>query len=165
MMDDVRRLAPYGTHWRDDLILVKFPRGRGDMKTFRAIFLALAAASATSAQEINVDAGKALFRTYCWQCHGLNAKGAGPMAEMLAIETPDLTELAKRNGGEFPTETVAMQIDGRTPLLAHGGEMPIFGPSLDSDQNVVLRLQSGQQLMTGLPLANVVSYLETLQTK
>ena len=87
------------------------------------------------------------------------------MAEMLAIETPDLTELSKRNGGKFPTEAVAMQIDGRSPLLAHGGEMQIFGPSLDSDQNVALRLKSGQLLMTGLPLANVIVYLQSLQTE
>lgn len=87
------------------------------------------------------------------------------MAEMLAIETPDLTELSKRNGGVFPTEAVAMQIDGRSPLLAHGGEMPIFGPSLESDQNVTLRMKSGQQLMTGVPLANVIVYLESLQTE
>jgi hypothetical protein len=58
-----------------------------------------------------------------------------------------------------------MQIDGRSPLLSHGGEMPIFGPSLDSNQNVVLRLKSGQQLMTGLPLANVIVYLQSLQTE
>jgi hypothetical protein len=58
-----------------------------------------------------------------------------------------------------------MQIDGRSPLLAHGGEMPIFGPALESDQNVTLRMQSGQQLMTGVPLANVIVYLEPLQTE
>ena len=81
------------------------------------------------------------------------------------IETPDLTELSKRNGGAFPTEAVAMQVDGRFPLLAHGGEMPIFGPSLESDQNVTLRMKSGQQLMTGVPLANVIVYLESLQTE
>jgi len=94
-----------------------------------------------------------------------HGKGLGPMAEMLAIDTPDLTGLSKRNNGVFPTEAVAMQIDGRSPLLAHGGEMPIFGPSLESDQNVALRLESGQSLMTGVPLASVIVYLESLQQK
>jgi mono/diheme cytochrome c family protein len=135
------------------------------MVTIRAMIFALAAAGAASAQEIDVEAGKNLFLNSCWQCHGIDAKGFGPMAEMLAIETPDLTELSKRNGGVFPTEAVAMQIDGRSPLLAHGGEMPIFGPSLESDQNVALRMNSGQQMMTGLPLANVIVYLESLQTE
>ena len=135
------------------------------MVTIRAMIFTLAAAGAASAQEINVEDGKTLFLNSCWQCHGLDAKGFGPMAEMLAIETPDLTELSKRNGGVFPTEAVAMQIDGRSPVLAHGGEMPIFGQSLESDQNVALRMQSGQQLMTGVPLANVIVYLESLQTE
>ena len=136
------------------------------MVIIRAVTLALAAAaSSVAAQEADIEAGKNLFLNSCWQCHGLDAKGFGPMAEMLAIDTPDLTELSKRNGGEFPTETVARQIGGRSPLLAHGGEMPIFGPSLDSDQNVTLRMKSGQQLMTGVPLANVIVYLESLQTE
>ena len=135
------------------------------MDFIRAAIIALAATGAVSAQEVDVEAGKTLFLNSCWQCHGLDAKGFGPMAEMLAIETPDLTELSKRNGGVFPTQTVAMQIDGRSPLLAHGGEMPIFGPSLESDQNVALRMNSGQQIMTGLPLANVIVYLESLQTE
>jgi len=135
------------------------------MVIIRAMIFVLAAGGAASAQEIDVEDGKTLFLNSCWQCHGLDAKGFGPMAEMLAIETPDLTELSKRNGGVFPTEAVAMQIDGRSPVLAHGGEMPIFGQSLESDQNVALRMKSGQQLMTGVPLANVIVYLESLQTE
>ena len=91
------------------------------MVKIRAMIFTLAAAGAASAQEINVEDGKTLFLNSCWQCHGLDAKGFGPMAEMLAIETPDLTELSKRNGGVFPTEAVAMQIDGRSPVLAHCG--------------------------------------------
>ena len=87
------------------------------------------------------------------------------MAEKLAIVTPDLTKLSARHDGSFPTEAVARQIDGRAPVLAHGGEMPIFGPSLESDQNVTLPLASGQPLMTGLPLANVGVYLESIQVE
>ncbi len=126
---------------------------------------AVAVANTALAQEADRQAGEDLFMTYCWQCHGLDATGNGPMAEMLAIGTPDLTRLAAGNGGAFPTEVVAMQIDGRAPLLAHGGEMPIFGPFLDSDLFVALPLESGQPMMTGLPLANVVVYLESIQTE
>jgi hypothetical protein len=39
---------------------------------------------------------------------------------------PDLTAL--NAAGEFPVLRVARQIDGRDRLLAHGGEMPLFGP-------------------------------------
>ncbi len=131
----------------------------------RGIVLALLLACPGFAQEISVENGRDLYRTYCWQCHGFDATGDGPMAEMLAIKTPDLTKLADRNGGAFPTEVVARQIDGRAPLLAHGGEMPIFGPSLESDQNVALATASGQPLMTGLPLANVIVFLESIQSE
>lgn len=130
---------------------------------YRATVLAIATASMASAQEVTIQDGQDLFQTYCWQCHGRDATGGGPMAEMLAIETPDLTKLSARNGGSFPTEIVARQIDGRAPLLAHGGEMPIFGPSLESDKNVALPLASGQPMMTGVPLASVIVYLESIQ--
>ena len=132
---------------------------------FRVILLALVCGGASAAQEADKLVGQELFLTHCWQCHGLDATGTGPMAEMLAIDTPDLTRLASRNDGVFPTEAVARKIDGRTPLLAHGGEMPIFGPFLDSDQFVALSTLSGQPMMTGLPLANVVVYLESLQQR
>ena len=87
------------------------------------------------------------------------------MAEMLAIRTPDLTKLAARNDGVFPTELVAQQVDGRSPLLAHGGEMPIFGPALDSDKQIALSLPSGQPMMTGVPLASLIAFLETIQVE
>ena len=85
------------------------------------------------------------------------------MAEILAIPTPDLTRLAAENNGVFPLEAIARQIDGRDALLAHGGEMPIFGPFLDTDQAVAFRLPSGQAMLTSQPLADVVVYLESLQ--
>ena len=131
----------------------------------RTIFLAFAMAASASAQEPDVQAGQDLFMTHCWQCHGRSASGDGPMAEMLAIPTPDLTRLAARNNGVFPLEAIARQIDGRAALLAHGGEMPIFGPFLETDQTVAFRLPSGQPMMTSQPLANVIVYLESLQKK
>ncbi len=131
----------------------------------RGMLLAVAFVSTASAQEPDSQAGQDLYMTYCWQCHGLDATGDGPMAEMLAIPTPNLTMLASSNAGVFPADDVAMKVDGRAPMLAHGGEMPIFGPVFDSDQSVALRLPSGQTLMTDLPLGNLLVYLETLQSQ
>jgi len=131
----------------------------------RAISLAVILAGSAHAQEVDADAGRDLYMTYCWQCHGFDGKGFGPMAEMLAIATPDLTGLAQRNNGAFPRKTVATKIDGRSPLLAHGGDMPIFGPVLENGPQVALGLKSGQPMMTGLPLANVVIYLESIQAE
>lgn len=125
--------------------------------------LALVLAGSAAAQDLDPQTGRHLYLTHCWQCHGKDAKGDGPMASMLVIPPPDLTQLAARNNGVFPLESVARQIDGRNALLAHGGEMPIYGPYLDIGKGVFLRLPSGQPMITGLPLANVIVYLESLQ--
>ncbi len=135
------------------------------MRVIRGIALAALTSGAAIAQDLNVQDGNDLYRTYCWQCHGFEATGDGPMVEMLAIRTPDLTKLAARNDGVFPTELVARQVDGRSPLLAHGGEMPIFGPALDSDKQIALSLPSGQPMMTGVPLASLIAFLETIQVE
>ncbi len=135
------------------------------MRVIRGIALAALTSGAAIAQDLNVQDGNDLYRTYCWQCHGFEATGDGPMAEMLAIRTPDLTKLAARNDGVFPTELVAQQVDGRSPVLAHGGEMPIFGPALDSDKQIALSLPSGQPMMTGVPLASLIAFLQTIQVE
>ncbi|WP_170608327.1 c-type cytochrome [Ruegeria arenilitoris] len=133
------------------------------MPVFRGILITLLAAGSALAQEVSVQEGNDLYRTYCWQCHGLEATGDGPMAEMLAIRTPDLTKLAAQNDGVFPTELVARQVDGRSMVLAHGGEMPIFGAVFETDQQTAITLPSGQKMMAGLPLASLLMYLETIQ--
>ena len=125
----------------------------------------LLVAGAAAAQDADPSDGQELFRLHCAQCHGADATGGGPMAEMLAVATPDLTVLAANNGGGFPTAEVARQIDGRDRMLAHGGDMPIFGPYLEADQNIPLRLPSGQTMLTGLPLANIIVYLESIQSE
>lgn len=123
----------------------------------------LAWAAAASAQDLDPEAGRALFMDHCMQCHGADARGDGPMSGLLAVSTPDLTTISARNGGGFPTAEVAKQIDGRARVLAHGGDMPIFGPFLDTALQVPLRLPSGQTMMTGVPLAQVMIYLESIQ--
>ena len=125
--------------------------------------IAATGAGAVPAQVADPDNGRDIFMSYCVQCHGFDAEGAGPMAELLNVATPDLTVLAKGNGGLFPTADVAMKIDGRTLVLAHGGDMPLFGPFFDVGTNVTLRLPSGQSMMMSQTLADLISFIETLQ--
>jgi mono/diheme cytochrome c family protein len=78
--------------------------------------------------------GPYVFRTYCASCHGVEGRGDGPLAEQLRYRPADLTAIAKRNGGEFPTEQVVRIVDGRKPLKGHGGpDMPVWG---DAFRNV-----------------------------
>ena len=99
--------------------------------------LSVTAASPIGAQEAQQAApagqptafvGSDLFRTYCATCHGLQAKGDGPLAEMLKKRPADLTVFARSNGGTFPAEMVGRIIDGRQPVAGHGGkDMPVWG--------------------------------------
>src|SRR5215470_13260272 len=80
-----------------------------------------ASAAAGPAQEPWRDSGVALFGTYCASCHGRDGHGDGPVAESLKTRPPNLTQLAKLNGGMFPAERTRRVIDGReVGVRAHG---------------------------------------------
>ncbi len=72
--------------------------------------------------------GAEVYRTYCASCHGTSARGDGPLASSMRRKPANLTEMAKRNGGLFPTELAFKTIDGRQPMRGHGGpDMPVWG--------------------------------------
>jgi mono/diheme cytochrome c family protein len=74
--------------------------------------------------------GKDLFKAYCASCHGLDAKGKGPMAASLKVPPSDLTRISIRNHGVFPIARVQKIIAGEElPRSGHGStEMPVWGP-------------------------------------
>lgn len=75
-----------------------------------------------------VDSGAQTFRTYCVVCHGAQGRGDGPLASSMRRKPADLSEMAKRNGGEYPSELAFRTIDGRQPIRGHGGpDMPVWG--------------------------------------
>lgn len=102
-----------------------------------AILLAPIAATPASAQPPAAQpqaesrqrvTGGEVFRTYCATCHGPSGRGDGPLATSMRRRPADLTEIAKRNGGEYPSEIVYHAIDGKTPVRGHGGpDMPVWG--------------------------------------
>jgi mono/diheme cytochrome c family protein len=93
---------------------------------------ALAAAAAWGQQTTETFSsgtnGAAVYKTYCAVCHGVEAKGDGPLADNLRHAPPDLTTLAKRSDGKFDAATVYRIVDGRDPVKGHGGpDMPVWG--------------------------------------
>lgn len=79
------------------------------------------------AQTTKVDLGKREFDSSCAVCHGNNGKGNGPFVELLRRSPPDLTKLAKSNGGVFPVNRVYETIEGAN-VPSHGSrDMPIWG--------------------------------------
>jgi cytochrome c553 len=71
-------------------------------------------------------AGKGDYLADCARCHGVDGKGSVP--EMSAVPgyiSVDLTQLSKKNDGQFPRQEVYDAIDGRKRFPAHFiGDMP-----------------------------------------
>ena len=79
--------------------------------------------------------GRAAYERACASCHGLDARGGGPVAPALRIAPSDLTLLAAREGGTFPRDAVVAVVTGARDVTAHGPrEMPVwsvrFGPGV-----------------------------------
>jgi cytochrome c len=103
--------------------------------------------------------GKDLYVSYCASCHGLDAKGKGPVAVALKTPVPDLTTMQKRRGGKYPIADLEKFILGEGEVkAAHGSpDMPVWGP-------VFRRVEKDQDL--GLVrVRRLVEYLKTLQVK
>lgn len=75
-----------------------------------------------------VDIGQREYQDHCVVCHGVTAKGDGPLGEVLKVRVPDLSLLSKSNGGVFPFARVYESIDGRQQVAAHGTrDMLVWG--------------------------------------
>jgi hypothetical protein len=74
--------------------------------------------------------GPALYKAYCAVCHGVDARGSGPMSMSLKVSPPDLTRIAARNGGVYPAARVEKIISGEEQVPGgHGTRaMPVWGP-------------------------------------
>ena len=108
------------------------------------------------------EMGKEVFQHYCAACHGAEARGDGPMAEILLLKPANLRRLSALNGNVFPTSRVVMRIDGRDPLVAHGSMMPVYGDVFEGE-DTPLKAESGQPIMTSRIIVDLVEYLEGLQ--
>ena len=111
--------------------------------------------SYASAQDINI--GKMQYQASCAACHGVDAKGNGPVSNELKTHPADLTVLAKNNNGVFPYDTVYQMIDGRNSTVASHGtrEMPIWG----------YRFGPVQAYRFKARVLAVIEYLKTVQQK
>ncbi|MGR8950092.1 MAG: c-type cytochrome [Gammaproteobacteria bacterium] len=125
---------------------------------FIAMFLLLCTQMVRAADMGVEEAGKARFMDYCAVCHGANAEGGGPFANMLKKQPSDLTMLSKSNGGTFPFDRVFESIDGRgTVGGAHGSqEMPIWGAEWEGSSVAAQTALRGRML-------EMIIYLRSIQ--
>ena len=130
------------------------------MRLTLALALASHCALPAVAQDADPVSGGNLFQQNCATCHGFEARGDGPMADILSIPPTDLTNLAGEE--EFPTADVVRRIDGRDMLLAHGGPMPIFAYILE-DRSAVIDDADGTPVFTSQAVLDIAAYIESLQ--
>jgi len=128
---------------------------------FRWITAMLCAAWCVAAPHAEDDGdalgvGEAAWIEHCAACHGRGGNGDGPFAALLRTPPPDITLLAQRNGGEFPTERALRSVDGRAMPGAHGAaDMPIWGR--------LWREGGAREAAVQARLRDVIAYLQTLQ--
>ena len=101
--------------------------------------------------------GKEMFGAYCASCHGPDGKGNGPAAPALKKQPADLTLLAKKNGGKFPTMSVMLSIEDVTQNVHGSKDMPVWGPIFSS--------VSYSSALVKQRIRNLAGYIESLQVK
>ena len=105
------------------------------------------------------NSGKDMFNSYCAVCHGTDGKGGGPAASAMKATPTDLTLLAQKAGGKYPSAHVSAVIRGQATTPAHGSaDMPVWGPLFSS-------ISQGHEAQVQQRIANLVKYIETLQAK
>lgn len=111
------------------------------------------------------DLGKQEFQANCAGCHGVDGKGGGPYVDLIKKSPPDLTTIAKRNGGVFPLQRVYSVIDGRDVVIqAHGPrDMPIWGADYASKAGEYLEYYP--EVFTRTRVLALIDYLYRMQGK
>jgi Cytochrome C oxidase, cbb3-type, subunit III len=105
----------------------------------------------------DLEEGKMQYQSSCAACHGIDAKGDGPVSTELKTPPADLTVLAKNNNGTFPYDMVYQVIDGRNSTIpSHGTrEMPVWG----------YRFGPPQAFRFKHHILAVIDYLKSVQRK
>ena len=120
----------------------------------------LAVLGAAACVEEPID-GRVAYQENCASCHGVDAKGDGPIAAGLTTAPPDLTMIAARNGGVFPTDQVMSTIDGLDRGEHFSTAMPEFGAG-DMGATVIVE-EDGLGTPVPMQLLALAEYLESIQ--
>jgi mono/diheme cytochrome c family protein len=134
--------------------------------TVSAAGLALLCGASLAQTTTKVDLGKQEYNASCAVCHGSTGKGNGPYTPLLKIAPPDMTQLAKQNGGVLPINRLYEMIEG-IGVPSHGTrDMPIWGRAY--------RLQAGEyyvdtpydaEAFVRTRILSLVEYINRLQMK
>jgi mono/diheme cytochrome c family protein len=124
------------------------------------LILLLIATVAAHAQDFSKYSGQQLYSRFCAACHGDKGLGDGVVAASFKIMVPDLTRIARRQGGKFPEDQVRRIIDGRKTLPPHGArEMPVWGFEFYAQSAD----KADPQQATDEMIARLTEYLRSIQ--
>ena len=125
-----------------------------------AVAIAVTTGTAAARAAESGDGNRRLFVEYCAACHGPDGKGGGAAASRLAKPPPDLTRLARDNGGEFPLESVMRAIDGRDLPRPHlSRDMPVWGDEFAADYSEPFRDEFGVRIK----VRRLAEYIRSIQ--
>lgn len=130
--------------------------------------LTLCLGTAFAQAQKTTDLGKREFDTNCASCHGVDGKGNGPIGELLRRSPPDLTQLAKKNGGVFPMTRLFDVIDGGN-VPSHGTrEMPVWGREFriqDAEYYIEARGNYDSAALVRARVLTLLEYINRLQVR
>jgi len=90
-------------------------------------------------REDTIEQGKTAYLIFCSNCHGQDATGNGPVAQLLTVPSNNLTLLKRIGMEEFPFNEVHSAIDGRKDIKTHGyKQMPIWGDAFGRKRAILV---------------------------
>jgi mono/diheme cytochrome c family protein len=103
--------------------------------------------------------GKGSYTRFCADCHGTDGKGNGPKASP-DLKPADLTQLAMKNGGKFPTLRIEQILEGKIAVPGHGSpERPVWGKNFNEPSSQAGETAARERI--GL----LIRYLKSIQEK
>ena len=128
-----------------------------------AALIVAACATAPDQRTTRELTGVEMYERLCASCHGVSGRGDGPVAPLIKIGVPDLTRIAHRDGGEFPTEDVKRTIDGRFERPAHGPrDMPVWGWQFYDSSSTN---DAAERAVVDSMIDRLVEYLRSIQVE
>ena len=132
------------------------------MHAGRLLLIAAFGLSACAEGRPPANVGRAAFQEHCSSCHGAEARGDGPMAVFVTTGVPDLRQLRKRSGGEFPRSHLVKVVTRISDLHDGVVAMPDFGALLGASP-IVYTTAGGERIKTDATILAIADYLERIQ--
>ena len=110
-------------------------------------------------RKVDPASGEKMYVAYCAACHGADGTGNGPAAKALTVPPTNLTQLASKNGGKFPSDEVRQAIRGDASMpSAHGStDMPMWGGLFSA------MCSGSTNNEASMRIGNITAYVKSLQ--